>query len=170
LFACFVAVLVIWMSFASVTRELRRDASTMLETHIVMSSLIFRLVLTLVLRLALLLVLCLISPMDLTITHMVFGSRENYFVPRRFGYGPRPHRGDHFLRRPDFSAGGSYTHFEPRHLDGPRFSCHGSCPIGSNGEVLKTIKTYSGRMVKCSISMIYLTSPSIEPSTSSHPM
>jgi hypothetical protein len=43
----------------------------MLETHIVMSSLIFHLLLTLVLRLVLLLVLCLISLMDLTITHMV---------------------------------------------------------------------------------------------------
>jgi hypothetical protein len=43
----------------------------MLETHIVMSSLIFRLVLTLVLHLTLLLMLCLISLMDLTITHMV---------------------------------------------------------------------------------------------------
>jgi hypothetical protein len=51
----------------------------MLETHIVMSSLIFhlslilvfRLVLTLVLRLTLLLVLCLVSLMDLTIAHMV---------------------------------------------------------------------------------------------------
>jgi hypothetical protein len=43
----------------------------MLETHIVMSSMIFRLVLILVLHLALPLVLCLISLMDLTITHMV---------------------------------------------------------------------------------------------------
>jgi hypothetical protein len=51
----------------------------MLETHIVMSSLIFHLVLilifhlafTLVLRLALLHVLCLSSLMDLTIAHMV---------------------------------------------------------------------------------------------------
>jgi hypothetical protein len=32
LFACFVAVLVTWMSFASVTRELRRGALSMLET------------------------------------------------------------------------------------------------------------------------------------------
>jgi hypothetical protein len=39
----------------------------MLETHIVMSSLIFHIVLILVL----LLVLCLVSPMDLTITHMI---------------------------------------------------------------------------------------------------
>jgi hypothetical protein len=43
----------------------------MLETHIVMSSLIFHLVLTLVLHLTLLLVLCLVSLMDLTIAHMV---------------------------------------------------------------------------------------------------
>jgi hypothetical protein len=43
----------------------------MLETHIVMSYLIYHLVLTLVLCLTLLLVLCLISLMDLTITHMV---------------------------------------------------------------------------------------------------
>jgi hypothetical protein len=43
----------------------------MLETHIVMSSLIFRLVLTLVLRLALLHVRFLSSLMDLTIAHMV---------------------------------------------------------------------------------------------------
>jgi hypothetical protein len=43
----------------------------MLETHIVMSSLTFRLVLTLVLHLALFLVLCLIPLMDLTIAHIV---------------------------------------------------------------------------------------------------
>jgi hypothetical protein len=40
-----------------------------------------------------------------------FGSRENRFVPRRFGYGPHPHRGDRFPRRPGFPGGGSYTHF-----------------------------------------------------------
>jgi hypothetical protein len=52
---------------------------SILDNHIVMSSLIFRLVLilmfhlafTLVLRLALFYVLCLSSHMDLTITHMV---------------------------------------------------------------------------------------------------
>jgi hypothetical protein len=63
LFACFVAVLVTWMSFAFNTRELRRGALTMLETHIAMSSLSFHLVLTLV--------LCLSSLMDLTIVHMI---------------------------------------------------------------------------------------------------
>jgi hypothetical protein len=61
--ACFVVVLVTWMSFASITRELRRCTLIMLETHITMSSLIFRLVL--------ILVLCLDSFMDLTIVHMV---------------------------------------------------------------------------------------------------
>jgi hypothetical protein len=72
-------MLVTWMSFASDERELRGDVLSMLETHIVMSLLIFRLALTLVLLLApshvlclaLLLVLCLSSLMDLTIVHMV---------------------------------------------------------------------------------------------------
>jgi hypothetical protein len=41
-----------------------------------------------------------------------FGPRENRFVPRCFGYGPRPHRGDCFPRRPGFPAGGAHTHFE----------------------------------------------------------
>jgi hypothetical protein len=75
------------MSFASGGRELRGGVLSMLETHIVMSSLIFRLVIILVFRLAftlvlhltlflvlyltLLLVLCLSSLMDLTIIHMV---------------------------------------------------------------------------------------------------
>jgi hypothetical protein len=87
LFACFVAVLINWMGFASGGRELRGGVLSMLETHIVMSSLIFRLVLILMfhlaftlvllltlshgLCLALLLVLCLSSIMDLTIAHMV---------------------------------------------------------------------------------------------------
>jgi hypothetical protein len=66
-----VAVLVTWMSFSFDARELRRCALTMLETHIVMSSLIFRLDLILVLCLTLTLMLCLNSLMDITITHMV---------------------------------------------------------------------------------------------------
>jgi hypothetical protein len=49
--------------FASVVRELRIGALIMLETHIVMSSLIFCLVLILMLHLTFL--------MDLTITHLV---------------------------------------------------------------------------------------------------
>jgi hypothetical protein len=87
LFTCFVAVLVTWMSFASGERELRGGMLSMLETHIMMSSLIshlvlilmFRLAFTLVLHLTLFHVLCLTlllvlhlsSLMDLTITHMV---------------------------------------------------------------------------------------------------
>jgi hypothetical protein len=70
-YACFVAVLVTWTSFASVVRELRRDVLSMLETHIMMSSLIFRLTLSLALRLALLLMLCLASLIGLTIAHMI---------------------------------------------------------------------------------------------------
>jgi hypothetical protein len=82
-----VIVLVTWMSFAFGRRELRGGMLSMLETHIVMSSLIyylvlilvFRLAFTLVLRLALFHVLCLVlllvlllsSLMDLTIAHMV---------------------------------------------------------------------------------------------------
>jgi hypothetical protein len=64
-----------------------------------------------------------------------FGSRENSFVSRRFGYGPRPHRGDHFPCRPDFPIGGSDTHFELRHLNNPHFFHHGSRPTRPNSEV-----------------------------------
>jgi hypothetical protein len=79
LFACFVAVLVTWMSFASGERELRGGVLSTLETHIVMSSLIFclvpilmfRLVFTLALLLVLSHVLCLSSLMDPTIAHMI---------------------------------------------------------------------------------------------------
>jgi hypothetical protein len=79
LFACFVVVWVTWMSFTSGGRELRGDILSMLETHIVMSSLISRLILilifclarTLVFRLTLFHVLRLSSLMDLTIAHMV---------------------------------------------------------------------------------------------------
>jgi hypothetical protein len=77
-----------------------------------------------------------------------FGPRENIFVPRRFGYGTCPHHGDSFSCRPDFLTGGSYTHFDPRHLDDPHFPDHGSRPTGSKTEVQKTVKTFSGRMVK----------------------
>jgi hypothetical protein len=75
------------MSFASGGRELRGGVLSILETHIVMSSLMFRLILILIFRLAftlvlllalshvlylaLLLILCLSSLMDPTIAHMV---------------------------------------------------------------------------------------------------
>jgi hypothetical protein len=99
-----------------------------------------------------------------------FGSRENNFELRHFGYGPRPHHDDRFPRRPSFPAGGSQTHPESRHLDGPRFSSRGSRPTGYSGEVIKIMKTSSGRMVKCWITNIYFTNPSTETSTFSRPM
>jgi hypothetical protein len=99
-----------------------------------------------------------------------FGIRENCFEPRCFGYGPRPHRGDRFLLRPGFPARGSFTHFEPRHLDGPCFPHRDSCSTRSSGEVQMTVKTSSGRMVKCWIPKIYLTNPNTESSTPSHPV
>jgi hypothetical protein len=99
-----------------------------------------------------------------------FGPRENRFEPRRFGYGPRPHRGDRFPRRSGFLTRGSFPHFEPRHLDGPRFSHRGSRPTRPSGEVQRTVKTSSDHMVKCWIPKIYLTNPSTEPSTLSRPV
>jgi hypothetical protein len=145
------------MNFASDARELRRDILNMLETHIVMSSLIFHFVLTLVLRLAHLLMLCLISLMDITIAHIVLVHGRMtlcldtlvmthvLIVVIIFHVGLV------------FSAGGSYTHFESRHLDDPRFPYCGSCPTGTNGEVQRIMKTSSGRMVKCWILFISLT-------------
>jgi hypothetical protein len=91
-------------------------------------------------------------------------------VPKCFVYDPRPHHGDHFPCRHGFPVGESYTRFEPRHLDGPRFPHRSSRPISSKGEVQKTVKTSSGLMVKCWISKIHLTNLSTNPSTSSHPM
>jgi hypothetical protein len=99
-----------------------------------------------------------------------FGPRDNRFEPRRFGYGPRPRHGDHFPCRPGFPVGGSYTYFGLRHLDGTCFPRHGSCPTRPNGEVERTVKTSSGRMVKCWIPKIYLTNPSTETSTFSCPI
>jgi hypothetical protein len=99
-----------------------------------------------------------------------FGPRENHFESRRFGYDPRPHRGDRFPRRPGFPTRGSFPHFEPRHLGGPRFSRRGSHLTRPSGEVQRTVKTSFGRMVKCWIPKIYLTNPSTELSTFSRPM
>jgi hypothetical protein len=67
------------MSFASVLRELRGDVLSKIETHIVMNSLVFYLILILmfclaftpVLRFILLHILFLSSLMDLTIGHMI---------------------------------------------------------------------------------------------------
>jgi hypothetical protein len=60
--SCFVAVWVTWMSFSFGAREWRSSVWTMLETHIMMSLLIFHLIF--------LLMLCLIFLIDLTISHM----------------------------------------------------------------------------------------------------
>jgi hypothetical protein len=91
-------------------------------------------------------------------------------VPRHFGYDPRSHRSDRPLRRHDFPSRGSYTCFEPRQLNGPRFSRCGSCPTHSNGKVQNTVKTSSCHMVKCWIAKFYLTNPSIDPLTYSRPL
>jgi hypothetical protein len=80
-------------------------------------------------------------------------------VSIRFGYGLRPHRGDHFPHRPSFPTGGFHTHSELRHLNNPHFPRRGSRPTRPNGEVQRTIKTSSGRMVKCWIPKIYLINP-----------
>jgi hypothetical protein len=69
--ACFVAVPITWMSFASGARGLRGGDLIMLETHIILSFLIFYLPLSLAFCLALLLMFCLSLLMDLTIAHMV---------------------------------------------------------------------------------------------------
>jgi hypothetical protein len=99
-----------------------------------------------------------------------FGSQENRFEPRRFGYSPRTRRDDRFPRRPSFHARGSYTHFELRHLNGPRFPHRDSHPTRPSGEVQRTVKTSSGRMIKCWIPKIYLTNFSTKPSTFSRPV
>jgi hypothetical protein len=154
LFACFVVVWVTWMSFTSGGRELRGDILSMLETHIVMSSLISRLILilifclarTLVFRLTLFHVLRLSSLMDLTIAHMVLVHERTALCLE------------------------AHTQFESRHLDGPYFPQRGSCLTRPNGELERIMKISSGRMVKCWIPKIYLTNPNMEPSTPSRPM
>jgi hypothetical protein len=129
----------------------------MLETHIVMSFLMFRLSLILVLLLApshvlclaLLLVLCLSSLMDLTIAHMVL-------VHERTALSLDALVTAHVLIVMTISRvglisplEGPFPHFEPRHLDDPRFPRRGSRPTRPSGKVQRTVKTSSGRMVKC---------------------
>jgi hypothetical protein len=71
---------------------------------------------------------------------------------------------------PGFPVGESYTHFELRHLDVPRFPRRGSRLTRSSGQVQRIVKTSSGRMVKCWISKIYLTNLNTESSTFSRPV
>jgi hypothetical protein len=77
-----------------------------------------------------------------------FGPQENHTVPRHFGYNQHPHHGDCFSRRPGVPAGGSFPHFQSRHLDGPHFPCRGSRPTQPSVDVQRIMKTSSGRMVK----------------------
>jgi hypothetical protein len=158
----------------------------MLETHIVMSSLIFRLVFILMFRLtftlvlllalshvlclALLLMLCLSSLMVPTIAQMVLVhkrttlSLDALVMAHVLIVVTVSHVGLVFpLESPFF-------HFEPRHLDGPRFPRRGSRLTRPSGEVQRTVKTASGHMVNCWTPKIYLTNPSTEPLTSSRPM
>jgi hypothetical protein len=150
----------------------------MLETHIVMSSLIFRLVLTLVfclaftlvLRLTLLHVLCLISLMGLTIAHMVL-------VHERTALSLDALVMAHVLVVVTVSRVGLVLL-----LEGPSptlsrdtwtvhvFPHRGSRPTQPIGGVQRTVKTSSSRMVRCWIPKIYLTNTSTEPSTLSHPV
>jgi hypothetical protein len=136
----------------------------MLETHIVMSSLIFCLILILMFRLAftlvlllvlshvlclsLLLVLYLSSIMDLIIAHMVL-------VHERIALSLDALVTAHVLIVVTifrvglvFPLEGPSPHFEPRHLDGPRFPRRGSRSTRPSGEMQRTVKTFSGRMVK----------------------
>jgi hypothetical protein len=119
----------------------------MLETHTMMSSVIFRLILTLVLRLALLLVLCLVSLKNLTIAHMVLVHERSALCLDTLVTA-------HVLIVVIVSRVcmvfllESYTHFEPRHLDYPHFPHRGSHPIWPNGKMQRTVKTFSGYMVK----------------------
>jgi hypothetical protein len=78
-----------------------------------------------------------------------FGPRENRFESRCFGYVPCPYRGDRFPCSPGFPSRESFPHFEPRHLDGSRFSRRGSRPTRPSGKVQRTVKTSSGHMIKC---------------------
>jgi hypothetical protein len=157
----------------------------MLETHIVMSSLMFCLSLILVLHLVftlellfalshvlcltLLLVLCLSSLMDPTIAHMIL-------VNERTALSLDALVMTHILIVVTISRVGLVFPLEgpfptlSRHLDGPHFPRRGSRPTRPSGEVQRTMKTSSSRMVKCWISKIYLTNSSTEPSTFSHPM
>jgi hypothetical protein len=123
------------MTFAFIARELRKDDLTMLETHRdefidFLPRSYSRAYLRTSSRA--------LSHFSHGPNHRSYGfsSRENIFVSRRFRYDRHPHRGDRFPRRPDFPVGESYTHFEPRHLDGPHFLHRDSHPTGSKTKVV----------------------------------
>jgi hypothetical protein len=157
----------------------------MLETHIVMDSLIFCLILILMFRLAftlvlllalshvlcltLLLVLCLSSLMDPTIAHMVL-------VYERTALSLHALVTAHILIVVTVSRVGLVFPLEGPFptLSRDTWTVHaprrGSRPTRPSGEVQRIVKTYSGCMVKCWITKIYLTNPSTESSTFSRPV
>jgi hypothetical protein len=115
----------------------------MLETHIVMSSLIFCLTLTLVLCLVLLLVHCHSSLMDLTIAHMVL-------VHERTTLSLDALVMTHVLIMVIISHVGLFFLLEGLTLTfSPHFPRHGSRPTRSSDVVERIVKTSLGRMVKC---------------------
>jgi hypothetical protein len=91
-------------------------------------------------------------------------------VPRHFGVDPHSHCGVCPLPRHGFSSRGVNSHFELSCFDDPCFPRRGSRLTRSNVVVKETVKTSLGQMVKCCIPKIFLTNPSIEPSTFSHSM
>jgi lysylphosphatidylglycerol synthetase-like protein (DUF2156 family) len=144
-----VTVLVTWMSFASGGRKLRGGVLSMLETHIVISLLIFCLALILVfhlaftlvlllalshvLCLALLLVLCFSSLMDPTIAHIVLIHERTALslytlVTAHVLIVVTVSRVDM-----DFPLEGPFPHYELRQLDGPHFPHCGSHPSRPSG-------------------------------------
>jgi hypothetical protein len=108
---------------------------TMLETHIIMSSLIFCLTFLLILRLIFL--------MDVTIPHMLL-------VHERVALCLDALVSTHVLIVV-LGVGTVHTlsHFEPSCFDGPRFPHRGSSSTRSNCEVHKSVVTSSGHLVKC---------------------
>jgi hypothetical protein len=158
------------MSFASSVKVLRKSALSMLETHIVMSSLIFHLVLTLVLRLTLLHTLFLSSLMDSTIAHMILVHERTALslyalvMTHVLNVVTVSYVGLVFLQEgftPVLSRYTWTTHVFPVVV---------LIPLIQNSDVQKIVKTSSGRMVRCWIPKIYLTNPRTEPSTFSRPM
>jgi hypothetical protein len=121
----------------------------MLETHIVMSSLIFCLDLILVPCLALTLVLCLSSLMDLTIAYIVLVHERTALCHDTLDMAHAlimviVSRVDLVFLQEGFTPILSRDTWMV-HV----FSHRGSHPTRSNGDVQNILKTSSGRMVKC---------------------
>jgi hypothetical protein len=148
----------------------------MLETHIVISLLIFRLILilmfrlafTLVLHLTLFHVLCLSSLMDLTIAHMIL-------VHERTALSLDALVTAHVLIMVIVSRVCLVFLLEDPSstLSRDTWTVHAFAVvvhIPLDQVVQRTVKTSSGCMVECWIPKIYRTNPSTEPSTFSRPV